>query len=44
VRLTETCTALVVAAYALARVDTVSAVHSIDAALDMVEKAPVDRS
>jgi AcrR family transcriptional regulator len=44
VRLAETCTALVVAAYALARVDTVSAVHSIDAALDMVEKAPVDRS
>jgi len=38
-RLTETCTALVVAAYALARVDTASAVHSIDAALDLIDRS-----
>ncbi|MFG3342567.1 TetR/AcrR family transcriptional regulator [Glycomyces sp. NPDC048151] len=38
-RLTETVTALVVAAYALARVDTVSAVHSLDAALDLIGRA-----
>jgi AcrR family transcriptional regulator len=38
-RLTETCTALVVAAYALARVDTPSAVHSIDAALDLIDRS-----
>jgi AcrR family transcriptional regulator len=38
-RLTETCTALVVAAYALARVDTASAVHSLDAALDLIDRA-----
>lgn len=38
-RLTETCTALVVAAYALARVDSASAVHSLDAALDLLERA-----
>ncbi|MDA1363012.1 helix-turn-helix domain containing protein [Glycomyces luteolus] len=37
-RLTATCTALVVAAYALARVDTVSAVHSLDTALDLVRR------
>ena len=38
-RLTDTVTALVVAAYALARVDTPSAVHSLDAALDLIERA-----
>ncbi|WP_205326034.1 TetR/AcrR family transcriptional regulator [Glycomyces sp. YM15] len=37
-RLTDTCTALVVAAYALARVDTHSALHSLDAALDLVKR------
>lgn len=42
-RLTATCTALVVAAYALARVDTASAVHSLDAALDLVAKDLVKR-
>jgi TetR/AcrR family transcriptional repressor of nem operon len=42
-RLTETCTALVVAAYALARVDTASAVHSLDAALDLVARDLVKR-
>jgi AcrR family transcriptional regulator len=38
-RLTDTVTALVVAAYALARVDTPSAVHSLDAAMDLIERA-----
>jgi AcrR family transcriptional regulator len=38
-RLTETCTALVVAAYALARVDTAGAVHSLDAALDLIDRS-----
>jgi AcrR family transcriptional regulator len=38
-RLTETCTALVIAAYVLTRVDTVSAVRSLDAALDLIDRA-----
>jgi AcrR family transcriptional regulator len=38
-RLTETCTALVVAAYALTRVDNASALSSIDTALDLIDRA-----
>lgn len=38
-RLTDTVTALVIAAYALARADTPSAVHSLDAAMDLIERA-----
>lgn len=38
-RLTEACTALVVAAYALTRVDNASALSSIDTALDLIDRA-----